>query len=99
MIVVNSANAIYLPGTSSSNLRSMTDSRYNTYYIIWNKLDHTNQEMHNFRSCMAINLANPPPGFFLILKNALKNLISIKIDPSYKICLKQRIKNFFLFII
>lgn len=69
MIVVNSANTIYKPhsGSSPQNLQyvSMTDARYNTFYIIWNKLNHTKQEMHNFRSCMAINLANPPPGLYL----------------------------------
>lgn len=66
LIVVNSVNAIYSQNNSNSlsNSRSMTDARYNTYYIIWDKNDHTDQDMHNFRSCMAINLAIPPPGFF-----------------------------------
>lgn len=43
----------------------MTDSRYNTFYMVWNKNLPNEKELLEFRTLAAINLANPPPGNFL----------------------------------
>ncbi|KAI1729333.1 protein ced-11 [Ditylenchus destructor] len=68
VIAVNSMDVVYkahsLTGRSNRS-PPMTDSRYNTFYIVLNKTNVPQEEMLLFRTCASINLANPPPALLI----------------------------------